>query len=468
MPPPVSPATALQVMTRNLDVLEPLITNASKQGAQVVVLPEDALYGFLNCKRQEIAPYLEQIPVANGSNPCTSDIAGTPVLTRLSCIAKKLGILLVADMGDRQPCSGNPGCPPDGQFQYNTQVVLDATGALIAKYWKTHLFYEGQYNTPPGGVDVVTFKSSLGIEFGLMICFDMMFSNPALNILSKGVRNFLVSSWWVNTPPSFTATQYWQAWARHFGANLIVAGGLQHPAYVYSGSGIYAPTETLKSLYNTGDVPSDHVLVATVDSEPKQPTAGEVAPRTPSKRFQPLRNISQGNSCQGTQEPVVQRAMAACDTTNGDPYVTFQAVAGTSGSKNVSCGYFTCAASYTVSAKQSTSAAVETYALVAFAGEYSNNAYYEEICMFYRCATHLDCLRAVLSASTAFDSIALTGTFRDATDIFGLAAGSNADVLPVAATAVDSTNGRVRTTQKAVVLNLVAFGLQMNRTTYGN
>lgn len=48
-------------------------------------------------------------------------------------------IYLVANMGDIKPCnttddvSGIP-CPPDGHFQYNTDVVFDPTGRLIARY----------------------------------------------------------------------------------------------------------------------------------------------------------------------------------------------------------------------------------------------------------------------------------------------------------------------------------------------
>lgn len=83
------------------------------------------------------------------------------------------------------------------------------------------------------------------------------------------------SSWWVNTPPSFTATSWyqvslsstncwgkllgltllfgsavWQAWTRHFEINLIAAGGVMEPAWVFSGSGMFSAGKRLLSAHS--------------------------------------------------------------------------------------------------------------------------------------------------------------------------------------------------------------------------
>ena len=67
-----------------------------------------------------------------------------PVLSRLSCLARDYSVVLVANMGNIQNCMGSANCPPDGHFQFNTNVVFEADGTLIAKYHKINL-YAGEH-----------------------------------------------------------------------------------------------------------------------------------------------------------------------------------------------------------------------------------------------------------------------------------------------------------------------------------
>jgi len=40
---------------------------------------------------------------------------------------------LVIDLAEQAPCEDS-SCPPSGLYYYNTQVVFDRTGAVIARY----------------------------------------------------------------------------------------------------------------------------------------------------------------------------------------------------------------------------------------------------------------------------------------------------------------------------------------------
>ncbi|NXY12393.1 VNN3 protein, partial [Pteruthius melanotis] len=136
---PLSPDDALALMNKNMDVLEGAIQEAAQKGAHIIVTPEDGIYGW-RFTRESIYPYLEDIPdpVVDWI-PCTdpSRFGRAPVQERLSCMARNNSIYVVANIGDKKPCnSSDPGCPRDGRYQYNTDVVFDPQGKLVARYHK--------------------------------------------------------------------------------------------------------------------------------------------------------------------------------------------------------------------------------------------------------------------------------------------------------------------------------------------
>nr|KAF6463552.1 vanin 3 [Molossus molossus] len=58
---PVSKEEALLLMNKNIDVLEKAVKLAARQGAHIIVTPEDGVYGWV-FTRETIYPYLEDIP----------------------------------------------------------------------------------------------------------------------------------------------------------------------------------------------------------------------------------------------------------------------------------------------------------------------------------------------------------------------------------------------------------------------
>ncbi len=81
----------------------------------------------------------------------------------------------------------------DGKF-YNTSVVIDKTGAVVARYRKNHLFshcgsLENKYLA--AGDETCTFELD-GIKFGLGICYDIRFPEQFRKMVKEGVLVFVV------------------------------------------------------------------------------------------------------------------------------------------------------------------------------------------------------------------------------------------------------------------------------------
>jgi predicted amidohydrolase len=263
------------IMMTNLASYEAFMSNASNSGVQIIVFPEYGLYSPLLVSRKTAFPYMEIIPDPSVMpvNPCI-DWQGdfeqqyaAKVTYTASCLAIKYNMVLVINMGDLVPCNSTlePNCPSDGHWMYNTQVAFDENGQILAKYHKTHLYYEVEFNSPEVP-DAMYFDASFGVRFGMMICFDIMFETPTNKLLNMGIQNYVFSTWWVNlfgTSLLLTGTEMQNAWATTFGVNIIASGA--GTGQFNSGSGIYSSNNILATFYNPVQFsPQNKMLIADV------------------------------------------------------------------------------------------------------------------------------------------------------------------------------------------------------------
>jgi len=103
-------------------------------------------------------------------------------------IARELSIAIVCGVSER-----------DGSSIYNSQILIDAKGDIVAKYRKTHLYavapVEEQTCFAPGDA-FVSFLLG-GLHIGFSICYDLRFPEIFRKLVSEqNVGAFLISSAW--------------------------------------------------------------------------------------------------------------------------------------------------------------------------------------------------------------------------------------------------------------------------------
>lgn len=282
----------------NLDAFANVTESASSNGAKIIVMPEDGLfmgsYAYVDGCLEEI-PDPDSLDESN-DNPCQQPkiYENFTILTRLSCIAQKNKIYVVANYGTKQTCQpytnvGERVCPKRGYFRLNTNVVLDSSGRYIKRYRKYNPFIEVFDKAPD--LEETYFDTPMG-KFGVFTCFDMIFQRPAVELVEKHhVDTILFPTWWYDELPMLTAIQYQDGWSWMNRVNLLAANILI-PDLGSTGSGIYSGSKLLtigpdhgKSkllLANLPIHPRDNRMSTTceacfepklIDFEPKPPSS---------------------------------------------------------------------------------------------------------------------------------------------------------------------------------------------------
>jgi predicted amidohydrolase len=110
-----------------------------------------------------------------------------PVVTRMRAAARTAGIWLHA--GSFAELSGG--------HRYNTSVVLDPSGDVVATYRKQHLFgwEDGEPSVMTAGDTLVVLPTPLGAT-GLATCYDLRFPELYRRLVDSGTETFLMASGW--------------------------------------------------------------------------------------------------------------------------------------------------------------------------------------------------------------------------------------------------------------------------------
>lgn len=111
-----------------------------------------------------------------------------PLITELSDAARRNSIWLHGGSFTEKTADGT---------HYNTSVLFDPAGNLVATYRKIHLFgfADGERRLMSGGDELVVIDTPLGAT-GLATCYDLRFPELFRALTDGGAETFLIASGW--------------------------------------------------------------------------------------------------------------------------------------------------------------------------------------------------------------------------------------------------------------------------------
>ena len=142
-----------------------------------------------------------------------------PTTQKLQQLAKEKGIVIVAALFEKRAAG----------LYHNSAVVIDADGALLGVYRKTHIpddprFYEKFYFTP-GDLGIPVWRTRFGV-LGTLICWDQWYPEAARLAALQGAEILLYPTaiGWLPEEREAHGTQQHDAWETTQRAHAIANG----------------------------------------------------------------------------------------------------------------------------------------------------------------------------------------------------------------------------------------------------
>jgi N-carbamoylputrescine amidase len=241
----------------NADRAEALVRRAAGQGAQVVLIQElFATPYFCITQRPE---YLA----------LAAPIEGHPLVARFAALARELGVVLPLSIFEKA-----------GQAHFNSLAMIDADGAVLGVYRKSHIpqgpGYEEKYYFSPGDTGFRTWDTAFG-RIGVGICWDQWFPECARAMALQGAELLLYPTAIGSEPPApgYDSQPHWEMVMRgHAAANIVpvvasnrvgAEAAPEGTEVTFYGSSFIAD-QTGQLLAKAGR-DAEEVLVATLDLE---------------------------------------------------------------------------------------------------------------------------------------------------------------------------------------------------------
>ena len=239
------------VLEENLQKAEAFVRQAAGEGANVVLLQElfENLY-FPQLEREELFALAH--PVATH-----------PFIDRFAALARELGVVLPLSFFEHA-----------GQAYFNSLAMIDADGAVLGVYRKSHIpdgpGYEEKFYFNPGDTGFKTWRTRFG-AIGVGICWDQWFPEAARAMALKGADLLLYPTAIGSEPEEVGGLDTKDMWQRamigHAVSNSVYLAaanrvGVEGDATFYGSSFI---ADATGSMMAEADRTSETVIYADLD-----------------------------------------------------------------------------------------------------------------------------------------------------------------------------------------------------------
>lgn len=229
----------------------------SSRDVDIIVFPE---YGLTTLEVFEKPNWKEEYTLQAPKSYEGIDLCSTTevekALRDISCVAQRKEIYVVINFIEKDNSTTQ-------DIFYNTNLVFDKLGKIVAKYRKINLYEENEL-TP--GNEIVTFTTTFGVKFGIFTCYDILFKYPALEILDKDVYDIIYPTAWISQTPFGISLSVQAGYAKKNKVNLL-ASNYNNPPKANGGSGIYRGTGAIKTQIS-GQYTSFIVELAAINPAP--------------------------------------------------------------------------------------------------------------------------------------------------------------------------------------------------------
>jgi N-carbamoylputrescine amidase len=155
-----------QNVSQNVQTVTDLVRKAASQGAQII-LPSELFESWYFCREEKDEFFALAQP-----------LEGHPTVAHFQKLARELQVAIPVSFFERE-----------GQAYYNSLAMVDADGALLGIYRKSHIpdgpGYEEKFYFRPGNTGFKVWKTRFG-TIGVGICWDQWFPECARAMMLQG------------------------------------------------------------------------------------------------------------------------------------------------------------------------------------------------------------------------------------------------------------------------------------------